>query len=119
LKYIQKPIVIQAAGSLPKRIEEYIGRVNSQTSNISIAKMTSPAGWLEPGQTPEFTEYTVVLRGTLKVKLKNMEKDIGAGQAIIVEAGEWVQYSTPYEGGADYIAVCLPAFAPETVHREE
>jgi mannose-6-phosphate isomerase-like protein (cupin superfamily) len=118
MKYIQKGTVIRAAGNPPKQIEEFIGRANSRTTEVSIARMTSPAGWSEPGQTPEFSEYTVVLRGTLRVKLKDKELDVSAGQAIILEAGEWVQYSTPYDGGAEYIAVCLPAFSPETVHRE-
>ncbi len=118
MKYIQKPTIIRAAGSPPKRIEEFIGKVNSQTAEVSIARMTSPVGWFEPGQTPQFNEYTVVLRGTLKVKLKNKERDVSAGQAIIIEAGEWVQYSTPYDGGAEYIAVCLPAFSPEIVYRD-
>ncbi len=118
MKHIQKPIVIQAAGSPPKQIEEFIGRVNSRNSEVSIARMTSPAGWSEPGQTPEFSEYTVVLRGTLKVKLKDKELEVSAGQAIITDAGEWVQYSTPYAGGAEYIAVCVPAFSPETVRRD-
>ena len=118
MQLIQKPTVIQAAGNPPKQIEEFIGRVNSQTAEVSIARMTSPAGWSEPGQRPKFNEYTVVLRGTLKVKLKDREQDVSAGQAIMTQAGEWVQYSTPYAGGAEYIAVCLPAFSPETVHRD-
>ena len=118
MKHIQKPTVIRAAGSPPKQIEEFVGRVNSRTNEVSIARMTSPAGWSEPGQTPEFSEYTVVLRGTLKVKLKDKELDVSAGQAIVVDAGEWVQYSTPDAGGAEYIAVCLPAFSPENVHRD-
>ncbi len=118
MKRIQKPTVIRAAGSPPKQIEEFIGRVNSLTSEVSIARMTSPAGWSEPGQTPEFTEYTVVLKGMLRVKLKEKEMKVSAGQAIIIEAGEWVQYSTPYAGGAEYIAICLPAFSPESVHRD-
>ncbi len=118
MNFIQRPTIILAAGSPPKQIEEFIGRVNTRTSKVSIARMTSPAGWSEPGQTPGFSEYTVVLRGTLKVKLKDTELDIAAGQAIIIEAGEWVQYSTPYAGGAEYIAVCLPAFSPESVHRD-
>lgn len=111
--------MIQAAGSPPKQIEEFIGRVNSKTSELSVARMTSPAGWSEPGQTPEFNEYMVVLRGALKVTLKDKELKISAGQAIIIEAGEWVRYSTPYEGGAEYIAVCMPAFSPEIVHRDK
>ncbi len=118
MKHIQKPTVIRAAGSPPKQIEEFIGRVNSRTAGVSIARMTSPAGWSEPGQTPQFSEYTVVLRGTLKVKLKDTELDVSAGQAIIIEAGEWVQYSTPSAGGAEYIAVCLPAFSPDSVRRD-
>lgn len=118
MKHIPKPTMIRAAGSPPKQIEEFVGRVSSRTSEVSIAKMTSPAGWSEPGQTPEFNEYTVVLRGTLRVKVKDNELDIAAEQAIIIEAGEWVQYSTPYDGGAEYIAVCLPAFSPKAVHRD-
>ncbi len=118
MKRILKPVMIRAAGSPPKQIEEFVGRVNSQTSEVSIARMTSPTGWSEPGQTPEFSEYTVVLKGTLRVKLKEEELDIPAGQAIAVGAGEWVQYSTPHEGGAEYIAVCLPAFSPGSVHRD-
>lgn len=114
---IESPTIIEAAGTPPKRIEEYIGRVNSRTEAISIARMKSPAGWSEPGQTPEFDEYTVVLGGTLHVTLMDRELDISAGQAIIVHAGEWVQYSSPAPEGAEYIAVCLPAFSPETVHR--
>ena len=116
--HITKPTTIEAAGQPPKLIEEFIGRVNSGTTAVSIARMKSPSGWSEPGQTPEFDEYTVVLRGSLHVKLKDDEFDVGAGQAIIVHAGEWVQYSTPSPEGAEYIAVCLPAFSPETVHRE-
>ena len=118
MRYIQRPTVIQAAGSPPKQIEEFIGRVNSHSSEVSIARMTSPAGWSEPGQTPEFSEYTVVLRGTLRVRLKDRELDVTAGQAIVIEAGEWVQYGSPDAGGAEYIAVCLPAFSPEAVHRD-
>jgi mannose-6-phosphate isomerase-like protein (cupin superfamily) len=118
MQHIQKPTIIRAAGSPPKQIEEFIGRVNSRTSEVSIARMTSPEGWGEPGQTPEFTEYTVVLRGTLRIKLKDKQLDVSAGQAIIIAAGEWVQYSTPYDGGAEYIAVCLPAFSLEAVHRD-
>jgi len=116
--YIRKPTIIQAAGQPPKSIEEFIGRVNSGTTGVSIARMKSPSGWSEPGQTPEFDEYTVVLRGTLHVRLKGQEFDVEAGQAIIVVAGEWVQYSSPSPEGAEYVAVCIPAFSPETVHRE-
>ena len=116
---IDKPTRIQAAGNKPKIIEEFLGRVNSGTSAVSIARMTSPSGWVEPGQTPEFDEYTVVLRGMLRVTSKSGAVDVRAGQAIHTPRGEWVQYSTPDAEGAEYIAVCLPAFAPESVHRDE
>ena len=109
---------ITAAGNKPKLIDEYIGRVNSQTAGVSVAHMRSPQGWQEPGQTPEFDEFTVVLKGTLRVRHQHGEMDISAGQAVITHRGEWVQYSTPVEGGAEYIAVCLPAFSMETVHRD-
>jgi len=109
---INRPSIVEAAGNLPKRIEEYVGRVNSRTAAVSIAKMSSPPGWVEPGQTPEFDEYTVVLRGTLRVN----GIDVHAGQAVIAHAGEHVQYETPE--GAEYIAVCVPAFSMETVHRD-
>jgi len=118
MKLIEKPIIIQAAGHPPKQIEEFIGRVNSQTREVSIARMTSPPGWSEPGQTPQFTEYTVVLKGTLRVTTRSAKLDVQAGQAVIVESGEWVQYSTPHAGGAEYIAVCIPAFSPDTVRRD-
>ena len=111
-----KPTVIPAAGEPPKIIEEFVGRVNSRTSALSIARMTSPPGWREPGQTPEFDEYTVVLRGELQVQTRDKNYNVAAEQAIIVHAGEWVRYSTPQ--GAEYIAVCLPAFSMETVHRD-
>ena len=117
--FIQKPTIIEAAGQPPKSIEEFVGRVNSATLTTSIARMKSPSGWMEPGQTPEFDEYTVVLGGCLHVKLRDSEFDVGAGQAIIVKAGEWVQYSSPSPEGAEYIAVCIPAFSPDTVHRDE
>jgi ethanolamine utilization protein EutQ (cupin superfamily) len=116
--HITTPTIIHAAGNKPKKIEELIGRVNSQTDALSIARMTSPAGWVEPGQTPEFDEYTVVLRGELHVKTRGESFVVAAGQAIITRQGEWVQYSTPGDAGADYIAVCLPAFSPSTVHRD-
>lgn len=116
---IEAPTTIEAVGHPPKRIEEFIGRVNSQTESLSVARMTSPSGWEEPGQTPEFDEYTVVLKGTLHVRLRDQELDVCAGQAIIVPKGEWVQYSTPNPAGAEYIAVCLPAFSPKTVHRDD
>ena len=119
VKVIPKPTVIQAAGNKPKRIEEFIGRVNSDTSTLSVARMISPGGWVEPGQTPEFDEYTIVLRGMLRVATKVETIDVPAGQAVITQAGEWVQYSTPGEDGAEYIAVCLPAFSPDIVHRDQ
>ncbi len=115
---IRTPTTITAAGQPPKLIEEFIGRANSGTTAVSIARMKSPSGWSEPGQTPEFHEYTIVLRGSLHVKLKDQQYDVAAGQAIIVSAGEWVQYSTPSPDGAEYIAVCIPAFSPATVHRD-
>lgn len=117
--HIASPTIIQAAGNKPKIIEEFIGRVNSKTEALSVAKMTSPAGWIEPGQTPAFDEYTVVLRGLLRVSTRDAELDVRAGQAVITRAGEWVRYSTPEDGGAEYVAICLPAFSPETVHRDE
>jgi mannose-6-phosphate isomerase-like protein (cupin superfamily) len=115
---VSSPTIIQAAGNKPKQIEEFIGRVNSQTDGVSIARMTSPSGWVEPGQTPEFDEYTIVLRGMVRVASKEGTLDVPAGQAIITRRGEWVQYSTPGPEGAEYIAVCLPAFTPEIVHRD-
>ena len=116
--HIQQPSIVQAAGNKPKIIEEYIGRVNSQTGDLSIARMKSPSGWVEPGQTPEFDEYTLVLRGTLRVTTKNGSTDVHAGQAVVAHKGEWVQYSTPGAEGAEYVAVCLPAFSMDTVHRD-
>ena len=116
---ISKPTVIAAAGTKSKLIEEFIGRVNSQTEALSIARMKSPSGWLEPGQRPEFDEYTVVLNGVLRVATEQETIDVQAGQAIIVKAGEWVQYSTPHSDGAEYVAICLPAFSMETVNRDE
>ena len=115
---IPTPSIIEAAGNKPKIIKEYIGRVNSQTIEASVARMNSPAGWEEPGQTPEFDEYTLVLAGTLKVSTKEGYIDVVAGQAVIARKGEWVRYSSPHEGGADYVAVCVPAFSPETVNRD-
>jgi mannose-6-phosphate isomerase-like protein (cupin superfamily) len=109
---------IQAAGNKPKIIDEYVGRVNSQTSSTSVAHMRSPGGWLEPGQTPEFDEFTIVLKGTLRVEHKEGFLDVQAGQAVVAHAGEWVRYSTPRDEGAEYIAVCLPAFSMEKVHRD-
>ncbi len=116
---IESPTAITAAGNKPKRIEEYIGRVNSGTKDVSIAHMRSPAGWQEPGQAPEFDEYTLVLAGVLQVEHSDGSIDVQAGQAIVTHRGEWVRFSTPGPGGAEYIAVCLPAFSPEIVHRDE
>jgi ethanolamine utilization protein EutQ (cupin superfamily) len=115
---IAQPTRLRAAGNKPKLIDEFIGRVNTLTSGVSLAYMRSPEGWEEPGQTPEFDEFTLVLKGLVRVKHKNGEMDVLAGQAVIAHGGEWVQYSTPIEGGAEYIAVCLPAFSMETVHRD-
>jgi ethanolamine utilization protein EutQ len=115
---VAQPTRISAAGTKPKLIDEYIGRVNSKTDGVSVAHMRSPQGWEEPGQTPEFDEFTLVLKGTLRVRHKAGQMDVTAGQAVIVHGGEWIQYSTPAEGGAEYIAVCLPAFSMETVHRD-
>ena len=119
MMHIQGPTVIKPAGNKPKLIEEFFGRVNSQTEGVSIAKMTSPSGWVEPGQTPEFDEYTVVLKGSLRVETKTGSMDVKAGEAILAPKGQWVRYSTPGEEGAEYVAVCIPAFSPDTVHRDE
>ncbi len=116
-RLIAQPTKITAAGNKPKIIEEFIGRVNSGTPDLSIARMRSPSGWLEPAQVPEFDEYTLVLSGMLQVETKNGVHQVNPGQAIIATKGEWIRYSTPGEQGAEYIAVCLPAFSPETVHR--
>jgi len=116
---VAQPTRITAAGNKPKLIDEYIGRVNSKTTAVSVAHMRSPQGWEEPGQTPEFDEFTVVLKGTLRVRHKHGEMNVAAGQAVIAHRGEWVKYSTPADGGAEYIAVCLPAFSMETVRRDE
>jgi mannose-6-phosphate isomerase-like protein (cupin superfamily) len=116
---ITSPTRIEAQGNKPKIIQEFIGRVNSKTKTASIAKMTSPEGWIEPGQTPEFDEYTIVLKGVLCVKTKDTLFEVKAGQAFISEKGEWVQYSTPYPESTEYIAVCVPAFSPESVHRDQ
>lgn len=115
---IAQPTRVQAAGNKPKLIDEYIGRLNSKTSEVSVAHMRSPGGWQEPGQTPEFDEFTVVLKGTLRVDYKDGSVDIHAGQAVIAHKGEWVRYSTPDADGAEYIAVCVPAFSIETVRRD-
>ena len=117
--FINSPSIIKAAGNKPKVIEEFIGRVNSDTEGVSVARMKSPSGWIEPGQTPEFDEYTIVLKGTLRVETKNESIDIKRGEAIITHKGEWVRYSSPLPDGAEYIAVCLPAFSPDAVHRDE
>ena len=116
---IAKPTRITAAGNKPKLIDEYIGRVNGAESRLSVAHMRSPGGWVEPGQKPEFDEFTIVLKGTLRVTHMHGALDVNAGQAVVAHAGEWVQYSTPSPDGAEYIAVCLPAFSPATVHRDE
>ena len=116
---IEKPTRITAAGNKPKLIDEYIGRVNSQTSSLSVAHMRSPGGWVEPGQTPEFDEFTVVLKGMLRVAHEGGSLEVRAGQAVITHKGEWIQYSTPEADGAEYIAVCLPAFSPDTVNRDQ
>ncbi|MFZ0829242.1 MAG: cupin [Verrucomicrobiia bacterium] len=115
---IETPTRIQSAGNKPKLIDEFIGRVNSGTAEVSVARMRSPGGWIEPGQTPEFDEYTVVLAGRLRVESKEGSLEVAAGQAVITRAGEWIRYSTPDPEGAEYIAVCLPAFSPQTVHRD-
>ena len=116
--HIAKPTVVQAAGNKPKIIEEFVGRVNSKTSQVSVARMKSPGGWIEPGQTPEFDEYTIVIRGMLRVSTANGAIDVHAGEAVIAQKGEWVQYSTPSNEGAEYVAICLPAFGPDIVHRD-
>lgn len=117
-KLIDKPQIIEAAGNKIKIIEEYFGRVKSKTDEVSIARMKSPEGWEEPGQCPEFNEYTVVLKGILSVKTKENVFEVKEGQGILIQKNEWVQYSSPYKGGAEYVAVCLPAFSPDTVHRD-
>lgn len=115
---ISQPTRIEAAGNKPKLIDEYIGRVNSKTSTLSVAHMRSPQGWEEPGQRPDFDEFTVLLNGALQVKYEGGEMTVRAGQAVITRSGEWVQYATPFEGGAEYIAICLPAFSMDTMHRD-
>ena len=116
---INAPTIIEAAGTKPKRIEEFAGRVNTGHESVSVAHMVSPGGWEEPGQRPEFEEITVVLRGTLRVEHDGGVLDVAAGQAVVTASGEWVRYSTPGAEGAEYVAVCLPAFSPDTVHRDE
>ncbi len=117
-RLIEKPSIIEAAGTKPKRIEEYAGRVNSGHETVSVARMKSPQGWVEPGQRPDFEELTVVLGGMLRVEHDGGTLEVRAGQAIVTAPGEWVRYSTPEDGGAEYVAVCLPAFSPDTVHRD-
>jgi len=115
---ISQPTRVAAAGNKPKLIDEYVGRVNSATGALSVAHMRSPGGWVEPGQTPEFDEFTIVLRGMLRVEHRDGAMEVSAGQAVIAHRGEWVRYSTPNEEGAEYIAVCLPAFSMDSVHRD-
>ena len=118
-RLIEKPTVIAAAGNKPKRIEEYAGRVNSGHESVSVARMVSPEGWLEPGQRPEFEEITVVLKGMIRVEHEGGHLDVHAGQAVVSVPGEWVRYGSPEPGGAEYVAICLPAFSPAVVHRDE
>jgi len=117
--HIKTPVRIKAAGNKPKIIDEYIGRVNSRHEGVSVAHMRSPGGWVEPGQRPEFEEYTIVLQGMLKVEYEGGSIEVREGQAVIAHYGEWIRYSTPEPNGAEYIAVCMPAFSPHTVHRDE
>jgi mannose-6-phosphate isomerase-like protein (cupin superfamily) len=117
--WIDAPVVVPAAGEPPKIIEEFAGRASTKHENVSIARMISPKGWSEPGQRPEFEEVTLVLRGSLHVEYEGGARDVAAGQAVVAHAGEWVRYSSPDEGGAEYVAVCLPAFSPDTVRRDE
>jgi mannose-6-phosphate isomerase-like protein (cupin superfamily) len=116
---IENPSRVEAAGTEPKLIDEFVGRVNTGEERLSVARMNSPQGWVEPGQRPDFDEWTLVLDGTLSVEHEAGSVDVRAGQAIHVRGGEWVRYSTPYAGGAEYVAVCLPAFSPDTVHRDD
>ena len=118
-RLISAPAVVAAAGTRPKRIEEFAGRVNSGHADVSVARMTSPSGWQEPGQRPEFEEITVVLRGMVRVEHERGALDVHAGQAVVTAPGEWIRYSTPGPDGAEYVTVCLPAFSPDTVHRDE
>ncbi len=118
-RLIDKPTIIEAAGRLPKRIEEYVGRVNTGHATVSVARMRSPSGWEEPGQRPDFEEVTVVLEGMVRVEYEGGALEVRAGQAVITRPGEWIRYSTPDPGGAAYVAICLPAFSPQTVHRDE
>ena len=117
--HLARPTVIESAGNLPKHIEEFVGRVNSGHAGVSVARMVSPAGWQEPGQRPDFEEITVVLRGELRVEYEGGALTVRAGEAVVTRPREWVRYSSPEPGGAEYVAVCLPAFSPDTVHRDE
>jgi ethanolamine utilization protein EutQ (cupin superfamily) len=117
--HIKSPTLVEAAGNKPKIIEEFIGRMNSNTETVSIARMRSPSGWVEPGQRPEFDEYTVVIRGALRVRTEHGNLEVVAGEAVIAHRDEWIQYSTPGPEGAEYIAICVPAFSPALVHRDE
>jgi len=117
-RLIERPTVVQAAGNKPKQIQEFAGRVNSGHSTVSVARMVSPGGWVEPGQRPEFEEVTVVLKGMVRVEYENGVMDVRAGQAVVTSPGEWIRYSSPETDGAEYVAVCLPAFSPATVHRD-
>jgi quercetin dioxygenase-like cupin family protein len=117
-RVVGDPAIVQSAGNKPKRIEEFFGLARTRTGDVSLARMTSPTGWREPGQTPEFDEYTLVLRGTLRVETRQGATDVRAGEAVHAPRGEWVRYSTPDPEGAEYVAVCVPAFAPGTVHRD-
>ena len=119
ITHIKAPAVVKAAGTPPKAIEEFVGRVNTETSDVSVARMKSPAGWTEPGQTADFDEYTVVLKGLLRVDTGEQTIDVRAGEAVVVGRGDWVQYSSPFEDGAEYMSVCIPAFSPEAAHRDE
>jgi mannose-6-phosphate isomerase-like protein (cupin superfamily) len=116
---IESPTIIESAGNKPKRIEEFVGKVNSQHTQVSVARMVSPSGWVEPGQKPDFLEITLVLKGRLHVEYEGGQCDVSSGQSLVTNPGEWVQYSTPDDGGAEYIAVCLPAFSPDSVHRDD
>ena len=117
-RHIERPTVVEAAGNKPKQIQEFIGRVNTGHDGVSVARMVSPGGWLEPGQRPDFDEMTIVLRGLVRVEHEGGVIDVRAGQAVVTSAGEWIRYSSPEPEGAEYIAVCLPAFSPTTVHRD-
>ena len=117
-RLIEKPTVVQAAGNKPKQIQEFVGRVNSGHDAVSVARMVSPGGWVEPGQRPEFDEMTVVLKGMVRVEHEGGSLDVRAGQAVVAAPGEWIRYSSPEPGGAEYVAICLPAFSPATVHRD-